>query len=116
MGCYGARGQFLWQLVCELAHPQLAHIFPEELAEPLQVVGTGGRGAVFPAADIEREGGPDAVGDLLLRPPLLLACCTQQAVGRGLGGFLDHLGAAPFASRVTKHGLRVLAHHPLAPL
>src|SRR5215467_4479786 len=81
---------FTLHLVFELAQPQFPDAFTEELAEPLNIVGTGESQAVFPATDIEREGGPNTVGDLLLRPATFLACRSEQAVRGCLCCFLDH--------------------------
>ena len=81
---------FTLRLAFELAQAQLANAFAEELTEPLNIVGTGERRPVFPATNIERKGGPNAVGNLLLGPAPFLACRSEQAIGRGLCGFLDH--------------------------
>ena len=81
---------FTRRLAFELAQPQLADAFAEELTEPLNIVGTGERRTVFPATDIEREGSSNAVGDLLLGPALSLACSFEQAIGGSLCCFLDH--------------------------
>src|SRR5262249_39421756 len=82
--------RFTWHLVFKLAQSQLADAFAEELTEPLHVVSTGNSEAILPAADVERQGRANAVGDLLLRPAMLLACCSQQEVWPGMCCFLDH--------------------------
>jgi hypothetical protein len=99
--CWWGSG-FTLPLAFELAQPQLADAFAKELTEPLNIVGTGERCAVFPATDIEREGGPNAVGDLLLGPAPFLACRSQQAVGRSLCCFLDHDPLRVFAQAQGK--------------
>ena len=68
---------FHLRLPVELAQPQFADTFAEELTERLYIVSTGERRTVFPAADIEGEGSSNAVGDLLLGPAPLLARCSE---------------------------------------
>src|SRR5215469_9100909 len=81
------RGSLLW-LWWQQA--QFAGAFAEELAEFLYIVGAGPGGAAFPACDIEIQRGPDAIGDISLRPAAFQPSHAQQVIRGGLFRFFGH--------------------------